>query len=56
MRLEISELKEKLAAALDAQAEHFHARERAEREANKWREAFKRAKGDTSNVTTIRKR
>lgn len=56
MRLEIGELKEKLAAALDAQAEHFHARERAEREANKWREAFKRAKDDTSNVTTIGKR
>lgn len=42
LRKHIVELERDLAAALEAQAQHFLAREKAEREAEKWRNAMRR--------------
>lgn len=45
LRSEVADLKAKLSAALDGQAVHFLARQRAEREADRWRgEAQRREK------------
>jgi len=41
LRKEVIDLKLQLSRALEAQAEHFLAREKAEREAAKWRNALK---------------
>lgn len=54
LRLEVAHLKEQLAAALDVQVESLLARERAEREANKWRQAFKRLKDDVKGIAVLR--
>lgn len=42
LREQVLSLRRELAAALEGQAEHFLARELAEREASKWRDAVKR--------------
>lgn len=57
LRREIAELKDQLASALEGQAQHFLAREAAEREAAKWREAFRRQTDErkgTTNVSPLR--
>lgn len=50
------DLKRKLDSALDAQLEHFIARQKAERAANKWREAFKRCQATNRAIVPIRNR
>lgn len=42
LQLQIAELRDQLVLALEGQAKHFLAREIAEREAGKWRAAFRR--------------
>jgi hypothetical protein len=42
LRDQVIDLRRQLAASLEAQAQHFLAREEAEREAGKWRDAFRR--------------
>lgn len=42
LREEVARLKRELVSALEAQGEHFRAREKAEREAAKWRDALRR--------------
>ena len=42
LRNRIAELERDLAASLEAQSQHFLAREKAEREAEKWRNAMRR--------------
>jgi ABC-type histidine transport system ATPase subunit len=42
LREQVIDLKRQLSSALEAQAEHFLAREKAERDAAKWRDAMRR--------------
>lgn len=54
---EIAELRDQLAAALECQAQHLLAREKAERESAKWRDAFRRQTDErkgTTNVSNLR--
>lgn len=53
LRREIAELKDQLASALEGQAQHFLAREDAEREAAKWRDAFRRQTEERKGATNV---
>lgn len=53
LREQIVQLKRELAAALEGQSEHFLARELAEREAAKWRDAFRRKEDHAREDATI---
>jgi predicted RNase H-like nuclease (RuvC/YqgF family) len=55
LREEISVLKSQLAAAMDAQVAHFAARQRAERESEKWRRAYRELTERTKDITTLRR-
>jgi hypothetical protein len=57
LREQVVGLKQQVAAAIEAQTEHFLEREKAEREAAKWRDALKREQShaqDDKKVTPIR--
>ena len=57
LRAQVVQLRHQLAAALEGQSEHFLARELAEREAAKWRDAFRRIEDQAqqgSKVSPIR--
>jgi hypothetical protein len=54
LRRENEELKSKLATALNAQLEHFLACQKAEREAARWREAYRRRKETDDKVVPMR--
>ena len=50
LRCQIEELKSQLASSLDRQLEHMLARQKAEREAKKWRDAFRRLKEEHNRI------
>jgi hypothetical protein len=54
LREQVIDLKRQLGSAIEAQAGHFLAREKAERESEKWRHALKRESDHTQQDAKVR--